>query len=125
MDTTYNVLHYTVVNSPENSNMLAFQKKTSEAQKNAKIAALSRSQQSIEQQAWQAFYSAQSAQETIQAAQESLDSSDKAAKVAIGRYDAGVGTMLEVLNAQSQLANSHQQWVAARYDGLVARTQLA
>jgi outer membrane protein TolC len=97
----------------------------SEAQKNAKIAALSRSQQSIEQQAWQAFYSAQSAQETIQAAQESLDSSDKAAKVAIGRYDAGVGTMLEVLNAQSQLANSHQQWVAARYDWLVARTQLA
>ena len=51
--------------------------------------------------------------------------SDKAAKVAVGRYDAGVGTMLEVLNAQSQLANSHQQWVAARYDWLVARTQLA
>lgn len=97
----------------------------SEAQKVAKLAALSRSQQSIEQQAWQAFYGAQAAQETIKAAQESLESSDKAAKVAIGRYDAGVGTMLEVLNAQSQLANSHQQWVAARYDWLVARTQLA
>ena len=37
MDTTYNVLHYTVVNSPENSEMLAFQKKTSEAQKNATL----------------------------------------------------------------------------------------
>jgi outer membrane protein len=96
-----------------------------EAQKLAKVAALNRSQQNIEQQAWQAFYGAQAAQETVQAAQESLDSSDKAAKVAIGRYDAGVGTMLEVLNAQSQLANSHQQWVAARYDWLFARTQLA
>ncbi len=97
----------------------------SEAQKLAKIAALSRSQQTIEQQAWQAFYGAQAAKESVQAAQESLDSSDKAAKVAIGRYDAGVGTMLEVLNAQSQLANSYQQWVATRYEWLVARTQFA
>jgi TolC family type I secretion outer membrane protein len=97
----------------------------SEAQKAAKVAALNRSRQSIEQQAWQAFYGAQAALATVHAAQDSLDSSDKAAKVAVGRYDAGVGTMLEVLNAQSQLANSHQQWVAARYDWLVARTQLA
>ncbi len=97
----------------------------SEAQKAAKTAALNRSQQVIEQQAWQAFYGAQAALATVNAAQESLDSSDKAAKVAIGRYDAGIGTMLDVLNAQSQLANSNQQSVGARYDWLVARTQLA
>ena len=37
LDTTYNVLNYSVVNSPENAEMLAFQKKTSEAQKNATL----------------------------------------------------------------------------------------
>ena len=37
MDTSYNVTNYSVINSPENSEMLSFQKKTSEAQKNATL----------------------------------------------------------------------------------------
>lgn len=97
----------------------------SEAQKTAKIAALTKSQQSVEQQAWQAFYAAQAAIETVNAAQNGLDSADKASQVASGRYQAGVGTMLEVLTAQSQRASSEQQLVAARYDWLTARMQLA
>lgn len=97
----------------------------SEALKAVKEAALVKSQQTIEQQVWQAFYAAQAAIETVRAAQDSLDSSERASQVALGRYQAGVGAMLEVLTAQSQFAASQQQLAAARYDWLTARMQLA
>ncbi|PTQ88161.1 TolC family protein [Agitococcus lubricus] len=95
------------------------------AKQQAQEASLLASQQQVEQTVWQAFYELQAAVATIHAAQESVASSDKALKVALARYQMGLSTMLDVLNAQSVLANSQLQQVNAQYDGLTARVALS
>ncbi len=46
-------------------------------------------------------------------------------RVALGRYKAGVGTILDVLSAQSALASARLQRIQAQLDGNVYRATLA
>lgn len=96
-----------------------------EAQRDSRRIALDQARMDVEQDVWQSFHDAGSAAATVQAAADSADSSRKAATVALGRYQAGLGTLLDVLNAQSSQAAAEQQLIAARYDWLNARTRLA
>jgi outer membrane protein TolC len=45
--------------------------------------------------------------------------------VATGRYKAGVGAILDLLNAQSALANARQQNIQAIYTWRIAKAALA
>ena len=85
---------------------------------------MQRNLQQIYQEVWQAFYQLQAAIETVTASNEGLSSSAQAAKVALARYELGLSTMLDVLNAQSQEASSRQQVAKAQYDALIARNNL-
>lgn len=98
--------------------------KQSEAQKTQQEISMQRNLQQIYQEVWQAFYQLQAAIETVTASNEGLSSSAQAAKVALARYELGLSTMLDVLNAQSQEASSRQQVAKAQYDALIARNNL-
>ena len=45
--------------------------------------------------------------------------------MALGRYKAGVGTVIDLLNAQSALADANAQRIAARYRWNAAKANLA
>ena len=54
-----------------------------------------------------------------------LASAEQSQRVALGRYKAGMGSILDVLNAQSALAGARQQRVQALYSWDIARVSLA
>ena len=54
-----------------------------------------------------------------------LASAEQSERVALGRYKAGVGTILDVLNAQSALAAARLQRIQAQLDWQVYRATLA
>ena len=97
----------------------------SEIQKAQQQLSLENNKQQIYQQVWQAFYQLQAALETVSASQEGLASSDSAAHMALARYEVGLSTILDVLNAQSQAASTQQQLLAAQFDALAARNRLS
>jgi len=53
-----------------------------------------------------------------------LDSATASEQVALGRYQEGVGLLLDLLNAQSALAAARAQEIAARADWLLAAARL-
>jgi len=54
-----------------------------------------------------------------------LDSAEQSARVALGRYKAGVGSILDVLNAQSALASARQQRIQSTFNWNTSRATLA
>lgn len=74
---------------------------------------------------WQSYQNLLTATHTLQATADLLESSEASEKVALGRYKAGVGNILDVLNAQSTLANARQQRVQSAFDWYVSRASLA
>jgi len=54
-----------------------------------------------------------------------LDSAQQSARVALGRYKAGVGSILDVLNAQSALASARQQRIQSTFNWNISRASLA
>lgn len=74
---------------------------------------------------WRAYHTLRTAAQSITAARALVDSAEQAYRVAFGRYKAGVGNILDVLNAQSALATAMQQSVQAALNWKVARATLA
>ncbi|WP_419816478.1 TolC family protein [Glacieibacterium sp.] len=62
---------------------------------------------------------------SLATARELISSSIAAANIAQGRYQAGVGTFTDLLNAQSQLASARQQLVQADFNVRTGQAQLA
>src|SRR4030095_11206860 len=58
-------------------------------------------------------------------AQDLLAAADESARVAAGRYQEGVGSILDLLAAQSALANARAQRILARADWLLALARLS
>lgn len=104
-------------------------------QRNQKLAAQSQIEQQrlelqrIEQQVsldvWQAWQALNTAQARVGATDSLLDAAQESNRAALARYRAGLGSLLNVLNAQSSLADARQQQARARYDWAAARLQLA
>ncbi|MCM8596472.1 TolC family protein [Accumulibacter sp.] len=74
---------------------------------------------------WQAYQNLQTATQTTRTSTDLLASAEQSERVALGRYKAGVGTILDVLNAQSALANARLQRIQATLDWQVSRATLA
>jgi len=91
-------------------------------------AALAR-QESLKQQVmlqvWTSFYDLQTAAKRVESARDLLASASESADVAAGRYKAGVGSVLDLLTAQSALARARAQEVQARAAWFLTLTQLA
>ena len=80
--------------------------------------------QSVELEVWQSFHSADSAEVVIDSAQALLRSATQAESAARERYRAGVGSLLELLLAQSSAAQARVSVVQARYDARLAIARL-
>ena len=65
------------------------------------------------------------ANQSITAATTFVSSAEESARVALGRYKAGVGNILDTLNAQSALATARQQKIQADLNWNIARASLA
>ena len=76
-------------------------------------------------QVWTSYYDLDTAAGRYGTAQDLLASADESARVAAGRYEAGVGSILDLLAAQSALANARAQKILARADWLLSLARLA
>ncbi len=74
---------------------------------------------------WNTYQSLITATQTVRSTVDLLSSAEQSERVASGRYKTGVGSILDVLNAQSALASARQQRVQSLYSWNVARTALA
>ncbi|MFP8780873.1 TolC family protein [Hydrogenophaga sp. RWCD_12] len=94
------------------------------AQKSAKESELETARRDVDSQLWQAHQALLTSRQSLLASERLLVSASGTYRVAQGRYKAGVGSVLELLNAQSALAEARRQRVASLVDQLTARTQL-
>jgi TolC family type I secretion outer membrane protein len=76
-------------------------------------------------QVFSAYYSLQTSTRRVATAEDLLASAQQSSEVALGRYKAGVGTVLDLLAAQSALASARAQLVDARLTWSVSLAQLA
>jgi len=74
---------------------------------------------------WSAYQQLITANQSVRAAEVLLKSAEESARVALGRYKAGVSNIIDTLNAQSALASARQQKIQAELDWSVARANLA
>jgi outer membrane protein len=74
---------------------------------------------------WSAYQSLRTANESVRAAQVLVTSAEESYRVALGRYKAGVGNILDTLNAQSALASARQQKIQSDLNWNIARATLA
>lgn len=83
------------------------------------------SKSSVELDVWTSYYDLKTASERIDTAREFLESATESHTVAVERYQSGVGTILELLSAQTTLEEARAQDVQARTDWLLAVARLA
>jgi len=73
---------------------------------------------------WQAYQNLRTAAATLDSSAAQLKSAELAAEVANARYKSGLATILDLLSAQTTLANARVQQVQARLDWAAGRTAL-
>lgn len=74
---------------------------------------------------WSAYQTLRTALESVTASTTLLQSAEESYRVALGRYKAGVGNIIDTLNAQSALASARQQKIQATLNANIARATLA
>ncbi len=103
----------------------AYDQAQAEAAAAAASAQLDVLRQQVIFQVFSSYYTLQTATRRVRTADDLLASAQQSADVALGRYRAGVGTVLDLLTAQSALANARAQQVQARWVWQQALSQLA
>lgn len=88
-------------------------------------AELDKAEQQIMLEVWKNYQGLNTQKAHIEAAQTLHESAQRSYEVAEGRFRAGVGNILELLGAQSALANAEQRRIEALSGWLAARLQLA
>jgi outer membrane protein len=79
----------------------------------------------VTQDVWNGYYNLESANEQLVASADLLKTAAQNEQVSVGRYQAGVGSIVDVLTAQSALASAQQVRIQAELGWFVARSQLA
>jgi len=99
--------------------------KRAEAQARAADARLDELHQQVVLQVWTSYYDLKTARQRLSTSEDLLKSATENHDVASGRYQSGVGSILDLLAAQSALANARAVQVQARADWFLALAQLA
>ena len=99
--------------------------RTAEAQADARQAQSEQLKLQVALDVWAGYQSLTTATQTLQTTADLLACAEQSQRVALGRYKAGMGNILDVLNAQSALASAQQQRVQALYSWNVARVSPA
>ncbi len=79
----------------------------------------------VTQDVWSGYYNLESANKQLATTADLLKTAEQNLEVSIGRYKAGVGSIVDVLTAQSALATARQVRINAELGWFVARAQLA
>ncbi len=95
------------------------------AQAEVRAAQRDKLQNQVALDVWKAYQSLTTATQSLQSTADLLASAEQSAKVALGRYKAGVGNVLDLLSAQSALAAARLQRIQAELDWHVFRATLA
>ena len=74
---------------------------------------------------WSGYYNLDSAGKQLTATAELLKTAQENEQVALGRYKAGIGSIVDVLTAQTALASAQQSRITAELGWKVARAQMA
>lgn len=82
-------------------------------------------EQQVILEVWTSYYFFQTATQLVKTSRDLLASAEQSERVALGRYKEGVGTIIDLLTAQSALANARSQDIQARSGWFVALAQLA
>jgi outer membrane protein len=84
---------------------------------------------SLEQQVvlevWTSYYNLKTAEQRVRTSEDLLKSATESYQVALGRYKAGVGSILDLLSAESALESARAQRVQATADWYVSLAALA
>ena len=76
-------------------------------------------------QVFSSYHSLQTATRRVRTADDLIASAEQSSEVALGRYKAGVGSVLDLLSAQTALADARAQQVLARLEWNTSLAQLA
>ena len=99
--------------------------RAAEAQADVKTAQLEQLRLQVALDVWTAYQHLSTATQSLRSAAILLDSAEQSERVALGRYKAGVGSILDVLNAQSALASARLQNIQSTFDWNTSRAALA
>lgn len=99
--------------------------RAADAQVESKKAQMDRIRLQIALDVWNAYQNLATASQNRRTTSDLLSSAEQSERVASGRYRAGAGTMLDLLNAQTILASARQQRIQADLNWNISRATLA
>jgi outer membrane protein len=82
-------------------------------------------EQQVVYQVFNAYYALRTATQQVRTSRDLLASATESEQVALGRYKAGAGSLLDLLTAQAALASARAQAIQARFSWNTALAQLA
>lgn len=95
------------------------------AQVETRLAQQERLNQQVALDVWKAWQGLVTGTQAVTSSSDLVASASESARVSLGRYQAGVGTILELLTAQTALANARLQHIQALYNWHIAKAVLA
>ena len=102
-----------------------YRTRAAEAQTDARKAQLEQLRLQVSLDVWTAYQHLTTATQSLRTTADLLNSAEQSERVVLGRYKAGVGSMLDVLNAQSVLAGARQQRIQSALSWNISRAALA
>jgi TolC family type I secretion outer membrane protein len=102
-----------------------YRNRAAQAQLESTTAERDRVANRIALEVWKAYQALLTNSHALRAAEDLVASADQSEKMALGRYKAGIGSILDTLTAQSTLASANQQRVAALYNFMASKFALA
>lgn len=95
------------------------------ADQDAAGAKLKSVEQIVALEVWSSYYSLKTSEQQVATSEELLKSATESQEVALGRYKAGVGSILDLLAAQASLENARAQRIQAYSAWFISLAQLA
>jgi outer membrane protein len=102
-----------------------YQLAEAQAEAEAARAQMAKLEQDVTFQVWTSYYGLKTAEQQINTSKDLLESAQQSYDVALGRYKEGVGSILDLLAAQSALENGRAQSIQARTEWFLALVQFA
>ncbi len=102
-----------------------YQVQSAQARLENQIAARNAVSLQIALDVWQAYQTLTTGTQSVRSSADLVASATESERVALGRYKAGAGTIIDLLNAQSALASARLQNIQALYNWYISKATLA
>lgn len=99
--------------------------RAAQQQEEARLAQLERLRLQVALDVWKAYQGLVTGTQAVTSSSDLVASASASERVALGRYKAGVGNILDLLTAQTALANARLQNIQALYNWYIAKATLA